>query len=374
VKWPLLLCSKSEWRPAIRREHAWAQIAAKSGHEVVFLERPRDIRSLRGDERREWVTGFYGGSTCERVASGLTVRRRATVLPGHLNALGARVNIALLHRFLEQQKTTDMSIVCSWPWDWPAVSKVSARRRVFDMADDWGELMPGRRRRFQRYYEQIAAEADEIIVVSPDLQDRFGGRRPLLVRNGVAEGMIGAAVAEPEPRTMIYVGTLTYRFDAQLMCRVLTELPDWRLDLVGACLYPKLGSAPAPELRQLLSFGERVRWHGPLEREAVIPLLDRTAVAVVPNRPEYSLGQDSMKFYDYAARGRPTVSTRWFDAGAIQVPPHLLIAETAAEFAQAVISAGDQSDAQSRDRRDWAALNKWSSRWPVWSDAVFGNA
>lgn len=371
---PLILCSKSEWAPPIRREHAWATLAAQHGHEVTFVERPTDIRALRQSSPTCYLRRLWRAELAELVTSRLRVYSRSALVPGHRNAFGAITNAALLRPVLEQLGSAEASIVFSWPWDWPAIRRVPARRKVFDMADDWGELMPGRRARFGRYYDEIAAEADEIIVVSPDLERRFGGRRPLLVRNGVFERTLEGPFARADSGTMIYVGTLTPRFDSNLMLQVLKRLPDWRLELVGGCQYPGLGAAPSEDLRDLLDLDGRVRWHGPMSREAVIPLLDRATVAVAPNRPERSLGQDSMKFYDYAARGRPIVSTRWFDIAGSDHPPHVLLADTPPEFAEAVLVAERQSSVDAMDLRTWAARHTWTQRWPTWSAAVFGSS
>jgi glycosyltransferase involved in cell wall biosynthesis len=241
------------------------------------------------------------------------------------------------------------------------------------MADDWGELMPGRRERFERIYRRIAEEADEVIVVNPALAERFAGRRPHVVRNGVFDDMLIESQRAPEERTMVYVGTLTPRFDAPLMREVLTALPDWRLELVGACMYPGYSDGPAPELEQLLGLHQRVRWHGPMSRERSTEVLDRAAVAVVPNRRERSLGQDSMKFYDYAARGRPIVTTDWRDGIEQEGPPHVLVARTPDEFVRGVLAAARQRPEAASDGRRWAAQNTWNQRWVAWSRAVFGS-
>ena len=368
---PLVFCSKSTWEPPIRREHAWATLAAERGHEVSFVERPADVRALRGD-RAAYVRSLWGGGPPRTVAAGISVRARSTILPGHRSSFDAITNAALLGTVLEKASGPESSIVFSWPWDWKAVRHAEARRRVFDLTDDWGEIMPGRRERFARYYEEIAAEADEIIVVNPGLAERFGGRAPLVIRNGVSEQTLLAPSLPSEAKTMIYVGTITPRFDGDLMLEVLRALPDWRLDLVGACQYQGLGEAPSEELKRLLDLGDRVRWHGPIARDAVLPMLDRAAVAIAPNRPEHSLGQDSMKFYDYAARGRPIVSTRWFDVVSTDHPPHLLLANTPREFARAVVDAAVQTEREAAERREWAAKHTWTERWPAWSSAVFG--
>jgi len=371
---PLIFCSKSAWNPPVRREHAWATIAAELGHPVTFLEAPLDIRQLRR-QGRNWLVGL-GGGRAETVANSLVVRQRSTVVPGHRNGLAAAVDSRLLRSSLvgSTSALSAASIVCCWPWDWPAVAAVPARRRIFDMADDWGELLPGRRARFAKLYRRIAAEADEIIVVNPALAERFPGREPTVIRNGVTQRMLDAPSAAVSERTLIYVGTFSPRFDAQLLRRVLEILPDWRLDLVGECKYPGLGSAPSRELLRLLDLSPRVVWHGPLSREQLIGMLDRGAVAVVPNRSEHSLGQDSMKLYDYAARGRPIVSTPWRTGLAAIGPPHLAIAASAEEFAAAILAASAEPAAFGKQRRHWAAGHTWNARWPSWAAATFGDA
>jgi glycosyltransferase involved in cell wall biosynthesis len=370
---PLVVCSKSAWDPPVRREHAWATIAAELGHPVVFLAAPLDVRELRRGRAREWLAGLGGGSR-RPITSSLEVRQRSTLAPGHHDAVAGFLDSQLLRVSLASSATaaSGASVVCCWPWDWPAVAASPARRRVFDMADDWGELMPGRRTRFAKLYRRIAAEADEVIVVNPALAQRFPGREPLLIRNGVTQAMIDAPSAPAAERTLVYVGTLTPRFDAPLVRRILELLPDWRLELVGACMYPGLGDQPAPELRDLLDLGARVTWHGPLPREEMTRVLDRGAVAIAPNRSEHSLGQDSMKLYDYAARGRPIVSTPWEGALAAGGPPHLALGASANELAAAIVAAAAEPPEFAAARRRWASEHTWRAQWPAWSAAVFG--
>ncbi len=292
--------------------------------------------------------------------------------PGHHSVPAARVDGLLLARTLRVTVATDASIVCSWPWDWPAVAVTPARRRVFDMADDWGELMPGRRERFARLYARIADEADAIIVVNESLKRHFPGRDAVVVQNGVDRSLLSdPLVPTAHARTMVYTGTLTPRFDEELMRCVMARLCDWRLELVGECMYPGEGRHPGAALRELLADRERVRWHGPLGRQQAMVVLDRASVAVVPNRPELSLGQDSMKLLDYAARGRPIVTTRWFSKHA-EVPPGALCADEPEAFAQAVLVAAAEPADVGRRRREWASHRTWGVRWPIWSDAVFG--
>jgi glycosyltransferase involved in cell wall biosynthesis len=370
---PLVICSKSEWFPPTRREHAMARLASEHGHSVEFISRPRDVRYVRRAGLPAWLRGFTARCEREPVAAGITVRRRSTVIPAHRGTCSGATDNVVLRGVLRRCVSHTTVVTCCLPWDWPAVSASGAGRRVFDMADDWGELVPGQEARFARLFERIAAEADEIIIVNPTLAERFPGREPRLIPNGADASMLDRPAAKPDERRMVYIGTLTPRFDEELMLGVLELLPDWRLDLVGECMYPGRGAAPSPALERLLGRREQVSWHGPLPRDQAAGFLDRAAIAIAPHRPERSLGQDSMKFYDYAARGRPIVSTRWFPTSSGQeLPPHLRVADTAADFANAVSAAASGLDDESETLRHWARARTWSTRWPLWSHAVFG--
>jgi glycosyltransferase involved in cell wall biosynthesis len=371
---PLVFVSKSTWEPSIRREHAWAEMAASRGHDVVFIESPCDVRALRSDGPRRWSKGLLGATDRTHPGQRIEVVRRSTVIPGHHSSAAARLNVSLLHQVLRRSVPSQAaSIVCSWPWDWPAVARTPASRRIFDMADDWGELMPGRAERFASLYELISREADAIVVVNPALRARFPDRKPVVVRNGVDLKVIGGPAGTDfrQENTMIYVGTLTPRFDARLMHEVLAALPDWRLELIGQAMYPQCGDRPSGELQRLLDLTSQVSWRGPRSRSESIACMDQATVAIAPNRPEHSLGQDSMKFYDYSARGMPIVSTRWFAADA-EIPPGLMVAESAVDFARCVCLAAICDEHGAQRRRDWAGEHTWTRRWGAWSNAVLG--
>lgn len=368
----LVLCAKSRWEPAVRREHALAQQAAASGLDVTFVEQPRDVRAAAG-AMGPWARGLAAAGRRRHTAEGVTVVGRSALAPGHRSASAQRLQAWQLRRTLQRLDTGRATVVCGVPWDWPAVAAAPAARRAFDMADDWGELMPGRAERFAALYAQVAAQADAIVVVADELARHFPGRDVEVVRNGVPSWMIGAAAAAPAPARMLYVGTLSPRFDAPLMAQVLDRLSGWSLELVGPCLYPGRGDGPDDELARLLARDD-VRWHGPLARTALPAHMDAATVLVVPNRAERSLGQDSMKLYDYAARGRPIVSSRWHPALEALAPPGTRVADDAATFAAAVLDGAARPEGQAEDRRAWAAANTWAARWPRWSHVVLGSA
>jgi glycosyltransferase involved in cell wall biosynthesis len=369
---PLVICSKSTWHPAIRREHSLAMLAAAHGHPVSFIERPLDVRALRHlAGAREWFRGLRGVERREPRSPTLHIAAHATILPGHLNGPGELTSNLLLRRRL-RHAPDGAAVVVNVPWQWPATAAVGGRR-VFDCADDWSALMGHRSARLAALYRRIGREADAIVVASESLAGRFPAERTVVVRNGVSEEMLGPLAAVVQEPRLVHAGTLTPRFDTELAAAVLRELPDWSLDLYGQCQYPGFQEQPGRELARLLSdYGPRVRWHGVLPRAALSAAIDKAAVALVLNRPEQSSGQDSMKLYDYAARGRAIVTTRFSERLQEEGPPHLHVVDDAPEMAAAILATRREPQSSVQDRRRWAERQRWESRWPSWSTALFG--
>lgn len=356
----------------MRREHAFAREAAQAGVPVVFVESPADVRRLRS-EPASWSAGLRGRPSTE-VAAGITVRPRSTVAPGHRGPAAARLDCLLLGRLLGTVADPDATVVGMLPWQWPAVAGSRARRRVFDCADNWAALIPQRAPEITRQFARIAAEADEIVVTSDLLEPLFPGRAVTVVRNGApADPAPGAPSPLPRARRMAYVGTLSERFDADLLGRALDHLPGWTVDLFGPCAYAGRAGAPDPELADLLAReGSAVRWHGPLDRAGIPAALDAADVLILPNRRSRARGQSSMKMYDYAARGRPVVTTDLEADAPDQNPPDVRVGSTPATFAAAVSAATGQDPAAARAQVAWSQANTWAQRWPAWSAAVLG--
>ena len=109
-------------------------------------------------------------------------------------------------------------------------------------------------------------------------------------------------------------------------------------------------------------------------REGLARALDRACVLIAPHRAELPSGQDSMKLYDYAARGRPIVCTPGA-LGPSAWTAHAGVAEatTPEQFAAAVRAAARERPEASVARREWAAANAWSTRWVHWESAVLGS-
>jgi glycosyltransferase involved in cell wall biosynthesis len=370
----LIICSKSTWLPAVRREHALAQLAAADGVPVTFLQRPLDVRALRGRSgARAWWRGVRARPEAVGAPPGVTVRATACLVPGHRDDLAERQLAVALGALLRRTARSGDVVVATTPWQWRALRGLPAGvRRVFDSADDWASLIPDRADAFRATCARIGQEADAVLVVNEDMVAPFGAGDVRVLRNGVHRSLIEQERAGlRRPRSMVYVGTLSERFDAPLVAGLLRELGDWTLDLYGPCQYPGRGDAPGDELTALLDEHRgRVAWHGVLGREELAGALDAAAVGLLPNRPERSRGQDAMKLYDYAARGLPVASTAWSADLARLGPPVLAVADGAAALASAVTALAALGDEAQERQRAWAAQNTWDARWPAWRAAL----
>jgi glycosyltransferase involved in cell wall biosynthesis len=372
----LVFVSKSAWEPPIRREHAFAGLAIAHGHGVWFIESPMDVRALRAREaRRRFLAGIAGRGLEADKGDGLRLVPTAAPIPGHRGAMAQAVAAALLRRDLSHlvARAAPRAVIATTPWQWPAVRALRGVRRVFDGADDWRALLPRRREAMEALYREVAEEADAVIVASGDLAALFEARHDVLVvPNGTSEEVLAPPPAPPpKAERLVYVGTLSRRFDAPMVADVLRRLRGWRLDLYGPCQYPGRGDAPDEELQSLLvAFPGRVTWHGVVPRSGVAAAIDDADVALLPNRSAFAAGQDPMKLYDYAARGRPVVATG--EGTALDSAAGVYRADTLETVARGIEAAANEPLRARETRREWAASQRWCTRWQDWSSGVFG--
>gem|GEM_PF-1786707 len=371
----LVICSKSSWLPAVRREHAVALTGASAGHPVVFVERALHAAALRRPaSRRQWVRGLRAQPS--EPAPRVCVMPQATIVPGHLSGAAQSLDAVRLRRSLRAIDSIEQSVVvATQPWQWPAVAGAPARRRIFDCADDWRQLIPARAEAIGALYERIGREADAVILAAEDLHRAFGAAEPHIVPNGAGDELMRTPLRAPPPeRRMVYAGTLSERFDVPFLRAVMERLPGWSVELYGQCQYGGRGDRPDPELAGLLeTCGGRLLWHGPIARRGLADALDRGRVLIAPHRSTHTVGQDSMKLYDYAARGRPIVCTHGALGSAGRAHrAGVLEAATPEEFAAIVDRLADERPGAATRRRAWVQENGWDRRWPEWAAAAFG--
>lgn len=340
----------------------------------MFIEQPRDMRALIGPGRRSWVQALIGRPEKQSVGPGIEVVSRGTLIPPHRRPFGVPLESVLLRRAIAGADTRGATVVATTPLQWPAVAELRGVRRVFDCADDWSGLLPGARRMIHEQCRRIAAQADGVIVVRQQLAALFGSRSVAVVPNGTSQEVLATQISpRPHEPVIAYAGTLSERFDATLVAAVMERLAGWRMHIYGECRYARWGERPAPEFRHLLArFQNRITWHGPIERSELAARLDAAQALVLPHRGRGAITGDVMKLYDYAARGRPIVSTSWRTPLSEDPPPGVYMADTAEAFADAVRSSARESPDAAWERREWAEARSWERRWPSWAAAVLG--
>jgi hypothetical protein len=360
----LTIASKSPWHPAMRREHHFSLVAAAKGFDVTFIEQPSDIRSLnRGFSK--YVHGLLGSPSTE---AGIEVIRRSVVVPGHKGVWWNCLDQWQLRRILGP---LDSPVVHYLPWQFGA--SASKTQRVFDCTDNWLKLYPeSAGPRLRESFARIADEASEIIVVSPDLSELFPGRDPLVIPNGVDDQEI-AEVVTPKPgkQRLVFVGTLSERFDCEALREIVGELPDWTVDLFGPCRFSGMGDAPSSELQQLIALSSgRIRLQGSVAKHEVARVLDEADVLIVPTVAGFARGQSSMKLLDAAARGRPAVVSPEVTIDGVTQPPGTYTAQEQGDWKGQILAAAAEDVSLGDQRRDFARLNTWEQRWLPWMSAL----
>jgi hypothetical protein len=347
-----------------------ARELVRRGLPVRFVQAPADVQRVRTDPGNWW--SHLRRARFRTVAPGVSVTERSTLHPGLRSAVAERVDAGLLGSFLRRSDWDPELSVFMLPWEWRAARRLPGRR-VFDCTDDWARLLP-HARGLPDQLRRIADEADEVVVVNHVLAGLFPGRTPVVVPNGTDEALLTAPqTAEPAERHAVYVGSISDRFDVDLVRAVLTALPDWTLTVHGQLVFPSRAQAARDRFLDLTGeFGGRFQYAGLLPRDRLADVLDAASVALIPDVASIALGQSSMKTYDYCARGVPVVATAGHLELSSDAPPHSYVVDGAAEMAAAMVAAADEPDRFAKERVEWAGERTWARRTDAWLDAMQG--
>ena len=362
--------AKDPWHPAIRREQMIARELVARGLPVRFVQAPADVRRVRTDPAN-WAQHLRR-ARFQTVAPGVTVTERSTLQPGLRGPVAERLDAGLLRGFLARSGWDPALSVFQLPWEWRAARRLTGRR-VFDCTDDWARVLP-HARGLPAQLQRIADEADEVVVVNQVLADLFPGRRPVVVPNGTDETLLSAPrTAQRRERHAVYVGSVSDRFDVELVRAVLTALPDWTVTVHGQLVFPLRAQAAKERFLALQQeTGGRFRYAGLVSRTDLPDVLDGATVALVPDVASIALGQSSMKTYDYCARGVPIVATAGHLEHSSDAPPHTSVVSGAAEMAAAMVAAAEEPVGCAKARIEWAAERTWDRRTDAWLDAAVG--
>ena len=214
---------------------------------------------------------------------------------------------------------------------------------------------------FRELEKRILTRADVVLATSQEVAkraSRFNNNTYYIANavdlepyQGAAPSLLLENISRPR---IIYIGSLEYWFDYQLIHEVAKLRPDYQFVLVG----------PAP-LRSTSGYAKlklqsNIHLMGGKPPNQVPGLLKNSEVAVIPFRlTELTHDVSPLKLYEYFAAGLPVVSTPLREVKASEAP--VIFAGSALEFARGL----DEALAKGKDRQEFvefASENTWEKR------------
>lgn len=339
-----------------RPQHLATRMAA-AGHRVFYLE----MESSPGNgSAREVAPGVHA---IRLPARGM---RGVAAYTGVPSAAQARAWVDHFHALADAVGASPVShVVIQHPYWWHLARHLSPEFQLtFDCMDDIGGFSNTQPQVLEAELE-MAAQVDKMVVSSQYLADRFGALREVaLVRNGTDVSHFIRNHDEPAPDWLGplrpgairvgYVGAIAEWFDSDLLERVARANPDFDIHLCGA-----VTAEPPLRLGRL----DNVTLHGEIPYADVPAFLQQMEVLIIPFQLLPIIKAcDPVKFYEYAAVGRPTVSTSLPELA--RAGDLVLRADSPEAFAAAIRRAAPlarDADLAAKLRR-YALENAWDFR------------
>ncbi|RUP29387.1 MAG: hypothetical protein EKK45_10830 [Curvibacter sp.] len=290
-----------------------AQALAEAGWGVDYVPTLSSPLDLVGRQRHARLCRAWGGGGMAReISPGLTEWTAKAPFPAHRLFLRFAWQTGLYGSLLParlRRTTYDLCLADVAP-NMLMQGAISARARICRL-NDWPQgfakdLHPVALRAME---EMLRGSCfDEIWAVSRPLQEYALNLRPGMsvpyFPNGVDAWLLRSAkpVQTRLPRSAIYVGAMAAWLDKGLLAAVARHMPDWRFDIYGPGAVARPGD-PA-----------NLRWHGSITRDALVELLPRYEVGLIPfqdtdGRMRYV--EKPLKFYEYVAAGLGVASTNF---------------------------------------------------------------
>ena len=265
-----------------------------------------------------------------------------------------------------RSKEFDAAILCTYETaDVDFWTQVPARIKVFDCADDAVHFFaPGSAgaRNVLRTEARILGHADLVFASAPKLLERLSTahRRVVLVPNGADVAHFAFDPSRPVPAELEsvrgpvlgYVGAIESWIDVELIARTADILTEYTVVLVGpaGCDVSALAARKNILLAGRKPYAELPGW------------LQRFDVCMLPfSVNELTRSVDPIKFYEYCAAGKPSVSTRL--PTMVARGDMVYLAGGPEEFASQVRRAQSEDSPALRERRvTLARENSWAAR------------
>jgi len=308
----LVVVSLEAWDQVWRRNQHLVDGLLRAGRElrVLFVEPPVDpLHAIRrgawprlGKGLRPGAVEAYGGRLwlfeptkwLPRRVDSQTDRRWANDVERAIRSLG----MASPHLWVNDPSGAELLDTLKVP-------------ALYDVTDDWtlADRTASERERVVKQEERLLSFCKEVVVCSADLARTKGVNREVtLIPNGV--DLAAYRVEGPRPHALptgpiaLYVGTLHRdRLDVRLTAATAEAAQgNGRVVLAGPVALSQ------EDVRALTSAG--VLLIGAQDRRVVPSLLQHATVLLVPHLVSaFTESLDPIKLYEYAAAGRPVIST-----------------------------------------------------------------
>ncbi|MGI6367604.1 MAG: glycosyltransferase [Anaerolineae bacterium] len=276
---------------------------------------------------------------------------------------GNRLTLPSIRRQLALQGYDHADLLwLSNPQAYPWLVETGDYPRVVYRAADNHVLTAGIPDSIDAVERHIASRADAVLAVHPDTYERlspYAPERTLLLPNGVDLLRFRAAAPCPSEYGQItdpiavYVGSVNYRFDVPLLQQAALRRPGVQFVVIGDAGIDVSGLQGLPNVHLL----------GPRPPKQVVGYLTHATAGLIPFRwLPATRNLRSIKIYEYAAAGLPTVHATMDPETAADMP---VISATGGT--DAFVAALDRAlgwDAEQRDQaRAFAASNSWEDRY-----------
>ncbi|GER23074.1 hypothetical protein NCCP1664_15700 [Zafaria cholistanensis] len=267
----------------------------------------------------------------------------------------------LLQDFL-QARTSSPDVLVYTPMALDAAHALKPGRICYDVMDDLASFL-GAPEAMKLRQHQLLAEADVVFTGGRSLHEGIRRHRRTgchLFPSGVDSAhfetarRLRATRGGAVPPTAGYVGVIDERVDLDLIAGVAAHLPDWHFRIVGPVT--KIDPASLPQ-------AANIEYPGMADYARLPEIMAGFDVALMPFALNEATRRISpTKTLEYLAAGLPVVSTRVPDV-VTDYTGIVRFADTAQQFAQAVLDAAgesrgqrDSASAPLRERHEWDSI------------------
>jgi len=223
--------------------------------------------------------------------------------------------------------------------------------------NQWRKMERFERDACRRFAAVVAvSEADRAVFA-----DRFGARRTFSIPTAVDAEYFRPGGGPVVDGNLVFTGSMDWLpnedavlfFAEEILPRVVARVPQATLTIVGR--------SPSPRLRRRLMGRPEITITGRVDD--VRPHMERAAVYVIPLRIG---GGTRIKAYEAMAMAKPVVSTSIGVEGLpVSDGQHLVLAESAGDFARAVVNLLEQPERRERIGQAARRFVEGSCSWPA---------